>query len=305
MMFDMPKLVIIAACSLVVGINAMTYDRELFVDHDLLSVSELLSGDAASQRWLGGENNAQYLVYDDDGVAYDPYSLAWRYLGVYIDCTADNDGGNSRDNHRRLGSHSNDNGGCNRKLLWAAYVDPKYEGNYIEEYKFYNIATREWDNSTCLASGEPHRCVNLNCHEPHTKFKLVGVYKETNGLYDWFEQLFKHQGTCIWNDEDVYDTMETWMEKFPSQCTKLSVKDYSGNAIYMCEYVFDYHISQACILCNQSYLIPPPILFYPYSYSSVAGREYDHWHIHRQYLLDIIRRNRLCFIHCDVLRKLL
>jgi hypothetical protein len=271
----------------------MNYDRELFLDHDeLLSVPDLLSGDAASQRWLGGENNAQYLVYDEDGVAYDPYSLAWRYLGVYIDCNADNDGGNSRDNHRRLGSNSNDNGGgCNRKLLWAAYVDPKYDGNYIEEYRFYNIATREWDNSTCLASGEPHRCVNLNCHEPHTKFKLVGVYKETNGLYDWFEQLFKHQGTCIWNDEDVYDTMGTWMEKFPSQCTKLSVKDYSGNAIYMCE----------CILLISTIIFPSVYMFankvtqqqrqfffYPYSYSSASRREHDHWHIHRQYLLDIV-----------------
>jgi len=82
--------------------------------------------------------------------------------------------------------------------------------------------------------GRPTSIVDLNCHEPHTKnFKLVGVFKETNGLYDWFEQLFKHEGTCIWNDEDVYDTMTSFTEKWPSQCKKLDVRDDDGNTLYM------------------------------------------------------------------------
>lgn len=236
-MFEKLRLIAVVLCWLAVGANSINYDEDVFDHDDLLGVPELHSRDAGQQeqRWLGGgENNQKYLVYDVDGVEYDPYSLAWRYLGIYIDCNADNGGGDNHNDHRRLGSHSNDNGGgCTRKLLWAAYVDNRYEGNTIEEYKFYDIATREWNNSTCLASGESHRCVKLNCHEPHTKFGLVGVFKETNGMYDWFEQLFKHQGTCIWNDNDVYKTMETWMEKFPTQCTKLSVKDNSGNTIYM------------------------------------------------------------------------
>jgi len=192
----------------------------------------------AKQRGLEGEKNYQNYLVDKDGVEYDPYSLAWRYLGLYIDCNADNgdDDHDNHNNHRRL--HEDEGGQCQRKLLWAAYVDRRYEGNTIEEYKFYDINTGDWDNSTCLASGEEHRCVKLNCHEPHTKFQgnsweLVGVFKETNGMYDWFEQLFKHEGTCIWNDNEVYGTMETWMEKFPTQCTKLSVSDEYGNTIYM------------------------------------------------------------------------
>ena len=44
-----------------------------------------------SQRLLvggggGGNNQNQYLLVDKDGITYDPYSLAWRYLGIYIDC---------------------------------------------------------------------------------------------------------------------------------------------------------------------------------------------------------------------------
>lgn len=190
----------------------------------------------------GGNNQNNYhLVVDKDGVEYDPYSLAWRYLGIYIDCdiNAINNGGeddNHNKDHRQLPEENNNKEGneCARKLLWAAYVDRRYEGNTIEEYKFYDINTGEWNNSTCLASGEKHRCVNLNCHEPHSKyFTLVGVYKETNGLYDWFEQLFKHEGMCIWNDEDVYDTMTSWMEKLPSQCKKLEMSDDFGNQLYM------------------------------------------------------------------------
>lgn len=199
----------------------------------------------------GGNNqNNKYLVVDKDGVEYDPYSLSWRYLGIYIDCDINTiandmegggDGGNgeNKNNHKRRqlpedDKNKNNGDQCPRKLLWAAYIDKRYEGNTIEEYKFYDIASGEWNNSTCLASETKHRCVNLNCHELHAKhFSLVGVFKETNGIYDWFEQLFKHEGMCIWNDEDVYDTMTTWMEKWPTQCKKLEMRDDYDNNLYL------------------------------------------------------------------------
>ena len=47
----------------------------------------------------------------------------------------------------------------------------------------------------------------MNCHEPNTHFKLVGVFKESDGLVDWAEQLFKHEGYCLW-DSDTYETMQ-------------------------------------------------------------------------------------------------
>jgi hypothetical protein len=59
------------------------------------------------------EARASYLV-DKNGNAYEPYSLAWRYLGMYIDCDVDQVNGNGR---RFL-----EDGGweCERVLLWAA-----------------------------------------------------------------------------------------------------------------------------------------------------------------------------------------
>ena len=33
----------------------------------------------------------------------------------------------------------------------------------------------------------------MDCHEPNTHMQLIGVYKESDGLMEWAEQLFKHQ----------------------------------------------------------------------------------------------------------------
>lgn len=108
----------------------------------------------------------------------------------------------------------------------------------IEEYSFYDIPSGNWTDDTCLASGKHHRCARMDCHEDHTHFELVGVFKETDGMYDWTEQLFKHEGYCIWGGEDnreddTYQIMETWMEKWPKSCTELDNPDYYGNTIYI------------------------------------------------------------------------
>ena len=150
------------------------------------------------------DNYVSYLV-DSNGNAYEPYSLAWRYLGLYIDCEIANSTNFYKYynyNQRKLPEQSNEDGQCERKLLWAAYVDPRYQGNTIEEYQFYDLKNGTWDDSTCLARGSSHRCVRMDCHEPRTQFKLVGVFKETEGMYDFTEQLFKHEGYCIWQGEE-------------------------------------------------------------------------------------------------------
>ena len=200
-------------------------------------------GRARDDRHLNSnDNNAQSYLVDEDGNEYDPYSLAWRYIGLYIDCEIDDsteyyynkeDVGNVYRGRRKLPEDDDEGGNCERKLLWAAYVDTRYQGNNIEEYNFFDISTLEWDDTACKASGERHRCAKMNCHEPHSHFKLVGVFKETDGMYDWTEQLFKHEGMCVWNDEDVYDEMEEWMETWPAECKQLSMPDYYGNTIYL------------------------------------------------------------------------
>lgn len=56
----------------------------------------------------------EYLL-DDTGVEYDPYSLAWRYLGMFIDCDLENYTPHS---HRNL--EEDETISCPRKVMWAA-----------------------------------------------------------------------------------------------------------------------------------------------------------------------------------------
>lgn len=113
-------------------------------------------------------------------------------------------------------------------MLYYQYVDPKYTGGGIGEYQFFDPYTNTWDDSSCTTN----RCAKMDCHDPHTHFKLIGVYKETDGLYDWGEQLFKHHGYCQW-DEDTYDVMEEMIEKWADGgCQKLGYPDPNGNTLY-------------------------------------------------------------------------
>ncbi|KAL7533736.1 hypothetical protein ACHAXR_005409 [Thalassiosira sp. AJA248-18] len=218
--------------------------KSIMLDPDLLNTPVLhhVHRRPNHDRLLGSNDNFQSLLVDKHGNEYDPYSLAWRYLGLYMDCdvndaNAEWNQDNDNDMHRRRLPGEDDEGGqCQRKVLWAAYVDPRYKGNTIEEYEFYDLASGEWDDSACLASGKRHRCARMDCHEPHTHFKLVGVFKETDGMYDFTEQLFKHEGYCVWgndDDDDTYETMETWMERWPTSCTELNNRDYYGNTLYI------------------------------------------------------------------------
>eukprot|EP00547_Thalassionema_nitzschioides_P002529 CAMPEP_0194206278 /NCGR_PEP_ID=MMETSP0156-20130528/5348_1 /TAXON_ID=33649 /ORGANISM="Thalassionema nitzschioides, Strain L26-B" /LENGTH=645 /DNA_ID=CAMNT_0038932757 /DNA_START=46 /DNA_END=1983 /DNA_ORIENTATION=+ len=165
-----------------------------------------------------------YLVDPETGTPYDePYALAWRYLGLYRDC-----------------SSSNYEGACDTTLLWAAYYDAHYSGNEIGEYQFWRN-DGGWDKTACK-SHKGGRCAKMNCHVEHDwtnhHYQLVGVYKETNGLEEWAEQLFKHQGYCLFdtsgNDSYGYDFMqEVREEKIPYDCEwYANAVDTEGNYHY-------------------------------------------------------------------------
>ncbi|KAL3781438.1 hypothetical protein HJC23_001001 [Cyclotella cryptica] len=194
-------------------------------------------------RQLAGGNNGEY-----QGNAFNALpaaSLSWRYLGMFID---DNCDGNNR---RNLWYNYNNNykNVC-RKVLWAAYVDPEYEGEGIAEYSFYDRSTGTWDTSTCHPQTNGlyfpgSRCRRLDCHEAGTELELVGVFKETDGLYDFTEQLFKHQGYCLWDadketdDDDWqssgtsdYEFMKKISEKWVRGCTQLYTVDWRGRTLY-------------------------------------------------------------------------
>jgi hypothetical protein len=73
----------------------------------------------------------------------------------------------------------------------------------------------------------------MDCHDPaSTNWKLMGVFKEASffGNNAFFEQLFKHEGVCIWNDENLYEFMsETREGSFSSGCLPTGVSTGQDN----------------------------------------------------------------------------
>ncbi|KAL7577309.1 hypothetical protein ACA910_002048 [Epithemia clementina (nom. ined.)] len=217
---------------------------------------------------------SEYLV-DKHGNSYEPYSLAWRFLGMFTDCDLnDDEGGRRQLNNDNKDGHNNNNEEedcATKKLLWAAYHDPHYRGHGIREYQFYDWESSTWDTSTCSdgdgdGDGQGQGlwgflgrgCRKMNCHDPgSTHFQLVGIFKETDGIYDWAEQLFKHEGYCVWdgdkegdgeggkeggnnnnknNNKDSsgdYEFMQGILENWSQDgCKKLQLKGSDGNAVY-------------------------------------------------------------------------
>jgi len=62
---------------------------------------------------------------------------------------------------------------------------------------------------------------------PRTKWKLIGVFKETDGFEDFAEQLFKHQGYCVW-DSDTYEAMQEFRENMVSGCRAIGTYIYGS-----------------------------------------------------------------------------
>ena len=93
--------------------------------HNLLPSIERVLNENGS-----GDNGYVSLYVDSHGETYEPYSMGWRYLGMYLDCDI-NDATNTenvvyeeddiqRQRRRLSGSGSGDGSVCARKLLWAA-----------------------------------------------------------------------------------------------------------------------------------------------------------------------------------------
>ena len=153
---------------------------------------------AKAQRQLKQQSGYGGLEGAVTAIGIDSYATAWRYLGAYVDCSS----GSSRYS-RWWGGSSSSSSGCTRKLLWAAYKNPNYAGNQIGEYSFY--VDGAWDDSTCVSG----TCTKMDCHDPWSStWELLGIYKESvdfgNDMF--FEQLFKHQGYCLWDgDKESFD----------------------------------------------------------------------------------------------------
>ena len=103
-----------------------------------------------------------------------------------------------------------------------------YSGGGIGEYQFYDRKAQKWDDTSCVAGNG--RCAKMDCHLKHTNFKLLGFFKEPN-YHEWMEQLFKHQGVCLWTDNE-YNFMQTDRYLWPCYCTSTGKVDEDGNTLY-------------------------------------------------------------------------
>lgn len=54
---------------------------------------------------------------------------------------------------------------CRRRILWAAYVDPRYAGYSIEEYQLFDPTSQTWDDSMCAKDKDFRRYARMDCHE--------------------------------------------------------------------------------------------------------------------------------------------
>lgn len=152
---------------------------------------------------------------------YDGYQQAWRYLGWYVSCGHPSDRYTASQEHSHDSNEGKEYGNmyCQRYLMWAAYVDPQYSGGGIGEYSFYDYTSQQWDETACTNHGNG-RCAPMDCHEMDTTtWELLGVFKEAVyfGNDAFFEQLFKHEGVCVWNNDDTYEFMseareDSWAE---------------------------------------------------------------------------------------------
>lgn len=128
-------------------------------------------------------------------------------------------------------------------------MDLDYEGGGIGEYQFWDKDTNKWDTSACEYSakfksgnnknnnnnnnnknGDSPRCAKMDCHLKDTHWSLLGFFKHKS-YDDWMEQLFKHEGICVWTD-DEYSFMKSARKTWPGGCTVSGTVTGSGDPIY-------------------------------------------------------------------------
>ena len=108
------------------------------------------------------------------------------------------------------------------------YVDLEYQGGGVGEYMYYDRHAGDWNDYACKSS-PGRRCAKMDCHLPTTHFSLLGIFKEPD-YDDWMEQLFKHEGYCLWSDQE-YKFMQNYRQSWPLYCTKTTAFD-KGNHLY-------------------------------------------------------------------------
>ena len=121
-----------------------------------------------------------------------------------------------------------------------------YEGGGIGEYQYYDRHTKSWNDTACYYAegggshdengdddgnnGYKSRCAKMDCHLDNTDFSLLGFFKHRS-LDDWMEQLFKHEGMCVWTEEE-YAFMKAARNTWPQGCMVSGSTTPEGDYIY-------------------------------------------------------------------------
>jgi hypothetical protein len=115
-------------------------------------------------RELGGTYTSPYFV-DSYGNEYESYAMAWRYLGMYMDCSS-----SSRRQLRTLSwydSYYKKSKTCYPKILWAAVrhdIDSKNEATRIERFHL------------------ARRCFLLNSYRSHVVLGVCSIMIPTTAV---------------------------------------------------------------------------------------------------------------------------
>eukprot|EP00587_Corethron_hystrix_P006070 CAMPEP_0113313330 /NCGR_PEP_ID=MMETSP0010_2-20120614/9799_1 /TAXON_ID=216773 ORGANISM="Corethron hystrix, Strain 308" /NCGR_SAMPLE_ID=MMETSP0010_2 /ASSEMBLY_ACC=CAM_ASM_000155 /LENGTH=529 /DNA_ID=CAMNT_0000169325 /DNA_START=306 /DNA_END=1895 /DNA_ORIENTATION=+ /assembly_acc=CAM_ASM_000155 len=141
----------------------------------------------------------------DISSSYDWWSQGYRMLGAFIDC-----------DHIVYQK-------CSRWMMWAAYINPNYEGGGFSEY--YNNSDANVNTGEDVDYTEYNK--KIDCHEDDTSWKLLGVYRME--LYQFIEQLSKH----LWDiDSWEYEVVTGSMEYMTNQDCYYLGDDENGNDLY-------------------------------------------------------------------------
>lgn len=70
----------------------------------------------------------------------------------------------------------------------------------------------------------------MDCHASDTSWSLLGFFKHAS-YDDWMEQLFKHEGMCVWNEKE-YAFMKNARKAWPEGCTDSGVMRDGKNLYY-------------------------------------------------------------------------
>lgn len=137
----------------------------------------------------------------DIDTEFDWWSQGYRLLGAFIDCD------------QLVYQY------CSRWMMWAAYVNPNYEGGGFSEYYPNAQSGEEVDYSEYNEI--------LDCHQGDTQWELLGVYRME--LYQFIEQLSKH----VWHiDSWEYQVVIGSLEYMTDQDCSYLGKDKYGNPLY-------------------------------------------------------------------------